>query len=73
MKTEGKYQGAINKMIYEILFKNKYDGCYERPEYTVLEVYAKGSSHNCFRVAHADIIKEFIIQMTQRLNANILN
>ena len=58
LKTEGKYQDAVNQMIYEILFKNKYDGCYERPEYTVLEVYAKGSSHNCFLVAHADIIKE---------------
>ena len=58
LKTEGKYQDAINQIIYEILFKNKYDGCYERPEYTVLELYAKGSSHNCFLVAHADFIKE---------------
>ena len=58
LKTEGKYQDAVNQMIYEILFKNKYDGCYERPEYTVLEVYAKGSSHNCFRVEHQDVIKE---------------
>ena len=58
LKTEGKYQDAVNQAIYEILFKDKYDGCYERPEYTVLELYAKGSSHNCLRVAHQDIIKE---------------
>ena len=58
LKTEGKYQDAVNQIIYEVLFKNKYDGCYERPEYTVLELYAKGSSHNCFLVAHLDLIKE---------------
>ncbi|MDA7593710.1 SHOCT domain-containing protein [Candidatus Pelagibacter sp.] len=58
MKTEGKYQGAINSALYEILFKNKYDGCYERPEYSVLEFYAKGSSHNCFTVGHQDLVKD---------------
>ena len=72
LKTEGKYQAAINQIIYEILFKNKYDGCYERPEYTVLEVYAKGSSHNCFKVLHEDIIKElYNPDDPQRKTANI--
>ena len=72
LKTEGKYQDAVNQIIYEILFKNKYDGCYERPEYTVLEVYAKGSSHNCFRVEHDDAIKElYNPDDPQRKTANI--
>ena len=72
LKTEGKYQDAVNQIIYEILFKNKYDGCYERSEYTVLEVYAKGSSHNCFRVEHEDVIKElYNPDDPQRKNANI--
>ena len=72
LKTEGKYQDAVNQIIYEILFKNKYDGCYERPEYTVLEVYAKGSSHNCLRVAHQDVIKElYNPDDPQRKNAHI--
>jgi len=67
LKTEGKYKdtgigsedtNAVNQAIYEILFKNKYDGCYERPEYSVLKFFAKGTSHNCFRAGHQDLIKE---------------
>ena len=57
LKTEGKYQDAVNQAIYEILFKNKYHGCYDKPEYTVIKFYAKGSSHNCFWVGHLDLIK----------------
>ena len=66
-KTEGKYKdsgiasedtNALNQAIYQIVFKNKYDGCYERPEYSVLKFYAKGTTHNCFRVGHQDLIKE---------------
>ena len=37
---------------------NKTDGCYERPEYYLLEFYRKGSTHNCFRVGHLDLNKE---------------
>ena len=67
LKTEGKYKdtgigsedtNTVNQTIYEILFKNKYDGCYERPEYSVLKFFAKGTSHNCFRAGHQDFIKE---------------
>ncbi len=53
-----RYQSIFNRILYEIMFKNKYDGCYDRPEYYVLEFFAKGSSHNCFWVLHEDVYKE---------------
>ena len=58
IKTAGVYEDLVNQAIYEAIFKNKYDGCYERPEYSVLEFYAKGSSHNCFTVGHQDLVKD---------------
>ena len=54
----GIYQSAVNEAIYEIVFKNKYDGCYERPEYYNLGLYKKGSTHNCIVVGHWDMHKE---------------
>ena len=54
----GKYVDVIDNAINTIIFKDKYDGCYERPEYYILNFYKKGSSHNCFRVRHLDINKE---------------
>ena len=59
MYTAGIYEDIVNQAIYEAIFKNKYDGCYERPEYYVVEVYKKGSTHNCFRVGHVDVHKDF--------------
>ena len=59
MHTAGIYEDIVNQAIYEAIFKNKYDGCYERPEYYVVEVYKKGSTHNCFRVGHVDVHKDF--------------
>ena len=57
-QVAGIVEARINSALYEILFKNKYDGCYERPEYFLLEFYAKGNTHNCFWVMHQDIDKE---------------
>ena len=54
----GLYIDSINQAIIEILFKDKNDGCYERPEYYLLELYRKGSSHNCMIVRHMDVTKE---------------
>ncbi|MDC0951698.1 SHOCT domain-containing protein [Candidatus Pelagibacter ubique] len=54
----GIVEGRINSALYEILFKDKYDGCYERPEYFLIEFYAKGNTHNCFWVLHEDVDKE---------------
>jgi hypothetical protein len=47
-KTAGVYEDQVNQALYEILFKNKYNGCYDRPKYTVIKFYTKGSTHNCF-------------------------
>ncbi len=56
-KTAGFMENLVNHALIEIMFKNKYDGCYDRPEYTVMKFYKKGSSHNCFWVGHHDLIK----------------
>ena len=36
----------------------KYDGCYERPEYFLVDVFSKGSTHNCMVIKHLDTKKE---------------
>ena len=53
-----RFQSAFNDALHLIMFKNEYDGCYERPEYYILEYFAKGSSHNCFWIMHLDVFKE---------------
>ena len=55
--TAGVYEYVVNNAIIKIIFKNKYDGCYERPEYYYLKFYKKGTTHNCVRVGHRDINK----------------
>ena len=50
----GIYQSALNEAVYEITFKDKNDGCYERPEYYKLAVYKRGSAHNCLVISHYD-------------------
>ena len=57
-KGGGKYIGQIALIVYEVLFKNKYDGCYERSEYTLVKVFKRGMSINCFVVGHSDVNKE---------------
>ena len=54
----GVYESYVNEAVQEIVFKNKYDGCYERPEYYLLEIYKRGNTVNCLRVGHADTNKE---------------
>ena len=53
----GKYVGAIDNIINQIVFYDKYDGCYERPEYYLVKVYRKGSTHNCLIVNHVEVFK----------------
>jgi len=49
---------AYLKVIYdEIFFKNEYDGCYPRSEYTVMKLRRKGGFFNCFIVRHHDTQK----------------
>ena len=53
------YQDAyIDNAMNEIVFKDQYDGCYTRPEYYIVEVYSKGSTHNCLVIRHIDSNKE---------------
>ncbi len=51
------YQSDIDMAIVEIFYKNKYDGCYERPEYTLVKTFTKGNSHNCLVINHIDPIE----------------
>ena len=51
------YQGHIDVALKEIVFKDKHDGCYSRPEYFLLELYKKGNSFNCMVINHADMNK----------------
>lgn len=57
-RTAGVVENVVNHALKEIMFKNKYDGCYDRPEYTILEFYLKGNTHNCFMVRHSDLMKD---------------
>ena len=54
----GEAMGLIDQAVNEIIFKNKYDGCYERPEYYLVEVFSKGGTHNCMVIKHLDTKKE---------------
>ena len=44
LHTAGVYEGHLNVEIIKIFFKNKYDGCYERPEYFYLNLELQGSA-----------------------------
>ena len=48
----------VDPIIYKMVFKNNYDGCYERPEYFLLRYYAQGKVHNCMIVRHWNLPKE---------------
>ncbi len=54
----GKWDHWINGWINDTIFKNKYDGCYERPEYYLVEFYRRGATYNCLVVRHMDVFKE---------------
>ena len=54
----GQYMHYVNVALNEYLFKDKHDGCYERPAYSLLEFYHRGSSYNCWVVFHMDVTKE---------------
>ena len=54
----GESMGFIDQAVNEIIFKDKYDGCYERPEYYLVKVFSKGGTHNCLVVRHYDTKKE---------------
>ena len=54
----GYYVAHVEPIITELVFYDKHDGCYERPEYFLLELYRRGSTFNCMIVRHMDVTKE---------------
>jgi|TARA_B100002003_G_scaffold249122_1_gene284580 hypothetical protein len=58
LETQGKWIGYLNQWIYENIFQNKYDGCYERSEYYLVKVFKKGASINCLIIRHDEPKKE---------------
>ena len=54
----GYYVAHVEPIITEIVFKDKHDGCYERPEYFLLKLYRRGSTFNCMIIRHMDVSKE---------------
>ena len=54
----GTNMGEIDSVVNEIIFKDKYDGCYQRPEYLIVEFYKRGGTHNCLVIRHFDLNKE---------------
>ena len=54
----GTNMGEIDSAVNEIIFKDRYDGCYQRPEYLIVEFYKKGGTHNCLVIRHFDTNKE---------------
>ncbi len=57
LETSGKRISDVNVLLYEIIYKDKYDGCYNRPEYYLVEVFSKGSTTNCLVIYHVDVKK----------------
>ena len=57
----GEKMGMLDHVVGEITFKDQHDGCYERPEYYLVEVFKKGSAHNCLVVGHRDLKSEIYI------------
>ena len=58
LNTSGKRISDVNSWLHEEIYKNKYDGCYQRPEYYILELFNKGSTTNCLIIRHIDPEKE---------------
>jgi hypothetical protein len=58
LNTGGKRMADINSYLYEVVFLNKHDGCYGRPEYYKLELFHKGAAINCMIISHIDVNKE---------------
>ena len=54
----GSFQSELNTSLYRYFYLDKYDGCYERTEYTLIKKFSKGSTTNCLRINHMDVKKE---------------
>jgi hypothetical protein len=54
----GKWIDYLHIWLEEVMFKNKYDGCYQRPEYYLLERYKNGAAFNCLIIRHSDVARD---------------
>ena len=57
IQTGGQYITTIGGIAIELLYKNSYGGCYERPDNYMFVSFRKGNSHNCLIVGHFDLPK----------------
>ena len=69
----GSYQSELNTALYEYFYLDKFDGCYQRTEYTLVKVYSKGSSTNCLTVAHMDMKKTIYTPDDPRSSINTIS
>ena len=69
----GSYQSELNTALYEYFYLDKFDGCYQRTEYTLVKVYSKGSSTNCLTVAHMDMKKTIYTPDDPRTSINTIS
>ena len=53
----GNWIGWIDNFIVEATFKGKYDGCYNKPRYYLVEFYRKGRTHNCMVISQITPVK----------------
>jgi len=54
ISLNGKWIDYLHQWLETVFFKNRYDGCYKRPEYYILDRYKNGAAFNCFLVAHTE-------------------
>ena len=68
-----KYQAYLRQWYYEYLFKDKYDGCYPRNEYTLVEVKKKLSKSVLNEKVSSDLGSgfNFIYRNCKRQNNSI--
>ena len=57
IQTGGQYITTVGGIVVEILYKDQYGGCYERPDNYVVESFQRGNSHNCLIIGHFDLPK----------------
>ena len=58
INTGGWRMGLINQIVYSLVYQNRYDGCYERSEYYLVNVNRQGAAINCLVIRHIELQKE---------------
>ena len=69
----GSFQSELNTAVYEYFYLDKYDGCYQRTEYTLVKKYSKGTSTNCLVVNHMDMKKQIYTPDDPRTSVNSIS